>query len=141
MAALGRGSVSAAPHDAEAWRVSAGIARFGVDGSEADLPQECGLDRTVAFDKGCYLGQEAMAKVRNLGHPRRVLLALEAEEELRAGDVVERDGVEAGRVTSAAIVDGRAVALASVRWDAREGPLRTRTGAELRVRTASLSPR
>ena len=55
----------------EAWRIAAGIPRFGVDALEEDLPQEGGFADTVSFEKGCYLGQEAVAKVRNLGHPRR----------------------------------------------------------------------
>jgi tRNA-modifying protein YgfZ len=115
----------------EEWRVMAGIPRCGVDALEEDLPQECGLEDAVSFDKGCYLGQEAVAKVRNLGHPRRLLLSLEAEEHVSPGDPVEVAGVLAGEVSSAAHRDGRAFVLARIRWEAREGPFRTSRGAEL----------
>ena len=107
----------------EAWRISSGIPRFGVDALEGDLPQEGGLGDTVAFDKGCYLGQEAMAKVRNLGHPRRTLLHLHADEAVAAGDPVESEGRPVGEITSAAASDGRWSMLAKVRWDAREAAL------------------
>jgi len=107
----------------EAWRIASGIPRFGVDAREDDLPQEGGLGDTVAFDKGCYLGQEAMAKVRNLGHPRRTLLHLEADEVVSAGDAIESEGRPAGEITSAVEAGGRWMVLAKVRWDARDAAL------------------
>jgi folate-binding protein YgfZ len=115
-------------------RVLQGTPRLGVDVSVDDLPQEGGLETAVSFEKGCYLGQEAVAKVQNLGHPRRVLLQLEADDEVSAGDSVFADGEEVGRITSAVRADGVSVALASVRWAARQGHLRTKEGAELRAR-------
>lgn len=113
----------------EAWRVSAGIPRFGVDALEEDLPQEGGFGDAVAFDKGCYLGQEAMAKVRNLGHPRRTLLRLEAAEAVSAGDAVESEGRAVGEITSAAATDGRWSILAKVRWEARDQALTARAAS------------
>lgn len=121
----------------ERWRVGAGRSRFGVDGRVEDLPVEAGLDEMVSYGKGCFLGQEAVAKVRVLGHPRRLIVALEARGVVAAGDVVlagGRDGVEIGRVTSAASTSDRTVALARVDWDARQGPYRTPAGTELLVR-------
>ncbi len=107
----------------EAWRVGTGLARFGVDGTEDDLPQEAGLGAAVSFDKGCFLGQEAVAKVRNLGHPRRVVMRLRAERALSPGDAVTgTGGVPVGEVTSAAPTAQGHMALARIRWDAREGP-------------------
>jgi folate-binding protein YgfZ len=115
----------------EAWRVAAGIPRFGVDALNDDLPQEGGFGDAVAFDKGCYLGQEAMAKVRNLGHPRRTLLHLTAGGPVAAGEPVESEGRLVGEITSAAAADGRWSVLAKVRWDAREAPLTTAEGVAL----------
>jgi folate-binding protein YgfZ len=123
-----------APTDLEPWRVDAAIPRFGMDATEDDLPQECGLASAVSFEKGCYLGQEAVAKVRNLGHPRRILLALETAAPVSPGDAVCADGAEVGTVTSAARVAARFVLLAKIRWDARDKRLRTLTGAELTPR-------
>jgi folate-binding protein YgfZ len=120
--------------EVEAWRISAGIPKFGVDALEDDLPQECGLASAVSFDKGCFLGQEAVAKVRNLGHPRRLLLELESKDGVAAGEPILEGEREVGEVTSAARVDGRTVMLARVRWDSRAGALRTALGAELAPR-------
>lgn len=131
LASLSRTFAAASEEDVEAWRVAAGVPRFGVDGEEGDLPMECGLEEAVSWDKGCFPGQEAVAKVRNLGHPRRVLLHLEATEPVRAGEAVWADGQEAGALTSAAISEGRWYALAKVRWEARDAPLRTASGVEL----------
>jgi tRNA-modifying protein YgfZ len=119
----------------EAWRIGRGVPRFGVDATGEDLPQEAGFGDAVAFDKGCYLGQEAVAKVRNLGHPRRLLLAFEAAEPVSAGDPVLTDGNEAGEVTSSTTpAGGPTLLLAKVRWDAREGPFQTALGVPLRPR-------
>jgi folate-binding protein YgfZ len=123
--------VVAASDDVEAWRVRAGIPRLGQDVTDEDLPQEGGLEAAVSFGKGCFLGQEAVAKVRNLGHPRRLLVMVEADAPLRQGDHIFSEETSAGVVTSAS---GN-VALAKVRWQAREGPFRTASGGELRVRT------
>ena len=118
----------------EAWRIVAGRPRFGLDISEEDLPQEAGLGDSVAFDKGCYLGQEAIAKVRNLGHPRRLLVLFEATGPASAGEVVVVEGREAGRITSVA-PSGRAFAvLARIRWDDRRGPFLTAGGIGLTPR-------
>jgi folate-binding protein YgfZ len=121
-----------AEHEAlEAWRTAAGIPRFWVDATEDDLPQEAGLDDAISFDKGCYLGQEAVAKVRNLGHPRRLVLHLAADGEISPGDAVLADGVEVGEVTSATGTDGRWRLLARVRWAGRDGPFRSALGVGL----------
>jgi folate-binding protein YgfZ len=115
----------------EEWRVLAGIPRFGVDATEDDLPQEGALDDAVAFDKGCYLGQEAVAKVRNLGHPRRLVLHMRAQGAVSPGEGVRSDGEDVGLITSAVRhVDGT-VLFARVAWHAREGPFETSTGIPL----------
>jgi tRNA-modifying protein YgfZ len=88
----------------------------------------------VSFDKGCFLGQEAVARVRNLGHPRRALVRLEGDEALSPGQPVFAAGQEAGTITSAAVDHGSSVALARVRWPLRHGPFRTGAGRPLRIR-------
>jgi folate-binding protein YgfZ len=128
---LGESFAQAGNEEVEAWRIAAGIPRFGVDVFEDDLPQEGGMDDAIAFDKGCYLGQEAIAKVRNLGHPRRLVIPLEAEGAVSPGDPLEADGIEVGEATSVAQTGGRTLVLARVKWEAREGPLRTGTGVPL----------
>lgn len=121
----------------EAWRIAAGIPRVGIDATEEDLPQEVRLEGAVSFDKGCFLGQEAVAKVRNLGHPRRLLVQVETEAHgsLSAGDPIVAGGGEVGQITSASTTESGSRALARVRWDARQGPFETLSGEPLRVRS------
>jgi folate-binding protein YgfZ len=104
-----------------------------VDALEEDLPQEAGLADAVSFHKGCYTGQEAVAKVQNLGHPRRLVLHLEAGEPVTRGDRLVSEGGEAGELTSVAHDDGRWVALARVAWASREGSFATQAGVPLRL--------
>jgi folate-binding protein YgfZ len=139
-AGLAKSHRLAADEEVEEWRVLAGIPRFGVDTTEDDLPQESGFEDAVSYAKGCYLGQEAVAKVRNLGHPRRLTLALDADGPVSPGDPVMVGAAQAGAVTSAAGQDtgirGGGAVLARIRWDAREGPFATALGTALRPRRA-----
>jgi folate-binding protein YgfZ len=116
----------------EAWRIARGRPRFGADFTEDSLPAEAGLEGTIDFTKGCFLGQESVAKVRNLGHPPFLILAVRSAGAVAAGDAVLSGGAEVGSVTSVAEVpeDGFA-ALARVRWEARDGDLVTAAGAVL----------
>ncbi len=125
--------VEARAEAAEAWRVRRGIPRFPVDLDTASLPAEAGLDALLVDPtKGCFLGQEAVARVRNLGHPPRVVLHLRADGPVAVGARVVAGGREAGEVTSAAPLPGGAtVVLARVRWDLRDAPLALETGLPL----------
>jgi folate-binding protein YgfZ len=126
--------VHAGNEEVEAWRVAAGIPRFGVDALDGDLPQESGLNSAVSREKGCFPGQEAVAKVDTLGHPRRLVLALEGDGPASPGDAVLLDGSEVGEITSAVAIGDRTLLLARLRWEARDGRLRTVLGTELRRR-------
>lgn len=127
----------ASDKDAEDWRVAAAIPRVGVDTADGDLPVECALGDLVSFEKGCFLGQEAVAKARNLGHPRRLLTPLTSDGSVFAGDDVLAGQERAGTVTSVGRFDGRTAALARVKWEHRGAPLRTSGGAELLRRPLS----
>jgi folate-binding protein YgfZ len=129
------GLARVSPEAVESWRIRRGIARFPMDLDEDSLPAEAGLDDgvVVAREKGCYLGQESVAKVRNLGHPPRAVLALRAEAPVRAGEAVRSPGGEVGVVTSVDPLDGTTV-LARVRWEAREERLATAGGVGLAPR-------
>jgi folate-binding protein YgfZ len=130
--ALG-GLIEAGPDALEAWRIERGVARFAVDLGEDSLPHEAGLDHAVAYQKGCFLGQEAVARVRNLGHPPFVVLAAGSDGPVAAGESITADGRAVGSVTSATEVDGgRAAAIIRVRWAARAATLLTEAGGALR---------
>lgn len=124
------------PETVEAWRIRRGIARFPIDLDEDSLPAEAGLDDEVTIDrtKGCYLGQEAVAKVRNLGHATRVVLMLSADRPVEANRPVLAGDLETGLLTSVDTSGDAVSALARVRWGAREADLRTADGVRLRRR-------
>jgi len=116
------------PADYGTWCIKRGIPRFGVDLDEESLPQEAGWERFIDFTKGCFMGQEAMAKIQNFGgHPNRVVLARRSSEPVNAGEAVLTDGEEVGLVTSAA---GRDL-IARVAWRSRDARLQTSAGVEL----------
>ena len=61
------------------------------------------MERSVKYDKGCYLGQEIMARLRDRGHVNRALVGLRLSEPASPGDPVEdSDGSVLGRLTSVA---------------------------------------
>lgn len=61
-------------------RLEAGTPLFNLDFSSSNLPAESGvLDDRVSFTKGCYLGQEVVARMKSLGHPKQTLVALRFE--------------------------------------------------------------
>ena len=132
---LKKNLVEASPAAVDAWRIGRGVVRFPVDVGEDSIPAEAGLDALVDFTKGCFLGQESVARVRNLGHPSKVVIALRADGPVAEGEAVVCDGREAGFVTSATSVRGIRVLLARVTWEFRESALSTSTGVRLSPRT------
>jgi tRNA-modifying protein YgfZ len=116
----------------EVRRVRAGIPRMGPDFSQEALPAEVGLTWAIDMAKGCFLGQESVARVRNLGHPPRVLRHLAASGVLVAGSEVRADARSVGEITSvAAAEEGGSVAIARIRWEAEGADLMTADGREL----------
>jgi folate-binding protein YgfZ len=106
-------------------RVEAGVPQFGAEIDEQVMPAEVGVvDRAVSFTKGCYVGQEPVARLHYRGHANRGLRAILLDGELpEAGAAVLVEGRDVGRVTSAVASPtlGRAVALAIVRREVDPG--------------------
>jgi len=101
-------------------RIEAGVPRWGAEIDDRILPAEAGLDRThVSFSKGCYPGQEPVARLHFRGHPNRGLRVLELDEAPPPdGAELVHEGKAVGRVTSSARrPDGSVVALAYVRTE------------------------
>lgn len=93
----------------EAIRIAHRVPRWGREMDEKTLPQEVGIDGwAVQYEKGCYVGQEAMAKIHFRGKVNRRLALLEGEAIAPNSDVIA-NGAKVGRITSAA--DGRALAV------------------------------
>jgi tRNA-modifying protein YgfZ len=82
-------------------RIEAGIPGWGKELDDSILPAEAGLDQThISFTKGCYPGQEPIARLRHRGHVNRRLRVLEVEA-AEPGDEIVLEGKAVGRVTSA----------------------------------------
>jgi tRNA-modifying protein YgfZ len=115
------GLVEAGPEVFEVLRVEAGLPVFGKDITEKNLPQEIGRDaRAISFVKGCYLGQETVARIDALGHVNQLLkgLVFEAGSPCpELGAPLEAGGKQVGVVTSVAFSPTRnaPVALGIVR--------------------------
>jgi len=91
----------------EAERIAQGRARIGLDTDHKSIPNELGLlNKAVNMNKGCYRGQETVAKVFNLGHPPRRLVLLHLDGSSvdipSHGDPVVYEGKEIGFVGSVA---------------------------------------
>jgi folate-binding protein YgfZ len=110
----------------ERLRIEAGTPVWGRELDETVLPAEAGLDEThVSFTKGCYPGQEPIARLHYRGRPNRRLRVLEVED-ASPGDEIVLDGKTVGRVTSAV----RGLALGFVRREVEDD-------AELQIGGAS----
>ena len=119
-------------------RIEAGIPRFGVDMDETNLPPEAGLERdAISYTKGCYTGQETIARLRTYGQVSKALRGLVLPESITAlpvrGDVLTRDGRDVGKITCAIRSPRleRNIALGYVRKECNA------PGTELHVRRAS----
>jgi tRNA-modifying protein YgfZ len=117
---LERGARPAGLRAEDVLRIEAGTPVYGKDITEGNLAPEVGRTaEAVSYKKGCYLGQEPIVRLRDLGHVNRVLtgVRIEGSEPAAAGAKLWRDEKEAGQVTSSAYSPGlgTAIALAYVR--------------------------
>ncbi|HLF26375.1 MAG TPA: glycine cleavage system protein T [Anaerolineae bacterium] len=86
----------------EALRIEAGLPRYGHELSETYIPLEVGLWRDVSFTKGCYIGQEIIARMESRQRLAKQLVGLRASERLESGTELSVDGTSIGKVSSAA---------------------------------------
>lgn len=119
-------------------RIEASLPRFGVDMDETNLAPEAGIEaRAISYSKGCYIGQEVIARVRTYGQVAKSLRGLRLPDSLvelpKRGDKLFREDKEVGYVTSAlASPSFRAnLALGYVRRECNE------PGSELKLRAAT----
>jgi aminomethyltransferase len=116
----GSGAIAASPEDAELARLKHFVPRYGVDISERTLPQETQQMHAIHFQKGCYIGQEIVERVRSRGHLNRLLMGFRgaAPEQVAApqrGARLLMEGKDAGEVSSAGSAHGEFFGLAWVR--------------------------
>ncbi len=120
------GVPEASAQDAHVVRVENGVPRYGEDISDRYLVQETGVQHGVHSNKGCYVGQEIVERVRSQAQIHRHLkrVRIDGSEVPARGTKLLLDGKEVGEVTSAAFspVLGSIVAMAYVRGAAANGP-------------------
>jgi len=127
----------------ETLRIESGIPKYGVDMDETTIVPELGLEGMISYTKGCYVGQEIIARIHFRGHVAKQLTGLMSEPEavatgfLPGAQLKSIDDKNAGRVTSVAFSPklGRTIALGYVRYDfVDEGTELLVAGQELTVK-------
>ena len=96
-------------------RIEAGHPRFGRELSGDYIPLEANLWDDVSFNKGCYIGQEIIARMESRGKVAKKLVPLTAAAPLQAGDTLTANGKKAGTITSTAVGPNGAIALGYVK--------------------------
>ena len=129
------GAVEIDEATAEVLRVEQGRPRYGVDLDDSVIPQEAGLnERAVSFTKGCYVGQETVARLHWRGKPNRHLRGLRLREQVQPGTELRLGEREVGRITSvAASPRFGTVGLALVRREAQPGDVLDAGGVSAEV--------
>jgi tRNA-modifying protein YgfZ len=122
-ALLGAGAVEVSPAAAEIVRIEAGRPRFGAEMGTETMPAEAGIvEQAVSFTKGCYIGQETVARLHYKGKPNRHLRGLRFSAPVEAGETLRLGEKEVGAVGSAALSPAHgSIGLAILRREAEPG--------------------
>ena len=121
-----RGVLEMSDDEYDVFRIESGTPKYGVDMDETTIVPELGLDGLIAYNKGCYIGQEIIARIYFRGHVAKRLTGVVLAEPgavatgfLAGDELTTRDGKNAGRLTSIAYLPklGKIFALAFVRYD------------------------
>ncbi len=117
------GATPVAEDTAETLRIERGRPRFGVELDETTMPQEAGIhERTVSYKKGCYVGQETVARLYWKGKPNRHLRRLSLSEPVHPGTPLTLAGTQVGELGSCAVSPTLgAIGLALLRREAEPG--------------------
>jgi folate-binding protein YgfZ len=99
------GAVPCEPGSLDWLRILEGTPLYGTDIRDRELPQETGQDRALHFNKGCYLGQEIVERIRSRGNVHRTFSAFRLDGSLpQTGTKLEANGKEVGELTSVASI-------------------------------------
>jgi len=122
-ALTGAGAVEVSPEAAEIVRIEAGRPRFGAEMGTETMPAEAGIvEQAVSFTKGCYIGQETVARLHYKGRPNRHLRGLKFSAPAQSGERLVLDEKEVGTVGSAALSPALGpIGLAILRREAEPG--------------------
>jgi tRNA-modifying protein YgfZ len=118
--ARGLGAVAVTPSDFELLRIEDGVPLYGIDMDETTIVPELGLENLISYNKGCYIGQEIIARIHFRGHVAKQLTGLVLSGDGQHGtELTSTEGKNAGRITSthySPLLD-KFIALAYVRYD------------------------
>ncbi len=120
---LAAGAAGCSQADVELLRIAEGTPRFGVDLRDRDLPQETAQTRALHFNKGCYLGQEIVERIRSRGNVHRTFTRFALHGDAPApGTPLMVEDKPVGELTSIAstLINGQRLALGFVRREALE---------------------
>jgi tRNA-modifying protein YgfZ len=119
-ALIGAGAVAVGPEAEEIVRIEAGTPRFGAEMGTETMPAEAGIvERAVSFTKGCYIGQEPVARLHYKGRPNRHLRGLRLSGPAAPGSSLRLGEKEVGKIGSSSVSPARGpIALAIVRREA-----------------------
>jgi folate-binding protein YgfZ len=111
------GAIAASAEDAELVRLEHFVPRYGCDITDHNLPQETQQLHALHFQKGCYIGQEIVERIRSRGHVNKLLMGfrMESPSAPERGAKLLLESQPAGEVTSAASLEGEVFGLAYVR--------------------------
>ena len=120
----------------ESLRIETGVPRYGAELTDSVIPLEAELEHAIDFEKGCYIGQEIVARMKYRGHPNRLLRGIEIEANLTSQDChrhlqgarVFKEEKEVGWITSATFAPTleKSIALGYVRMQVTEAGSRVR---------------
>jgi len=114
----GAGAIAASAEDAERVRIENFVPRYGCEITDHTLPQETQQMHAMHFQKGCYLGQEIVERIRSRGHVNRMLMGFRIEPPIappQPGTKLMVEGQPAGEVTSSTVSNSVVFGLAYVR--------------------------
>jgi folate-binding protein YgfZ len=128
-------AADASEAEAERVRIEAGIPRYGLDMNGDTIPQEAGInERAVSFTKGCYVGQETVARLFYKGKPNRHLRGLKLTQPAEHGQPIVLGERQVGEVGSACVSPTHGpIALAIIRREAEPGATVAVAGADAQV--------
>lgn len=118
----------------ESLRIEAGTPGYGTELTDSIIPLEAELEHAIDFEKGCYIGQEIVARMKYRGHPNRLLRGIEidAEHPIKQNARVFNEDKEVGWITSSAYSPtlGKPIALGYVRMAVTED------GSQIQIETS-----
>jgi len=122
-ALLAAGATEVSDEATEILRIEAGVPRFGAEMDAGTMPAEAGIvERAVSFSKGCYIGQETVARLHYKGKPNRHLRGLRLSTPTAPGAPLRLDDKEVGRIGSSCVSPAHGpIGLAILRREAAPG--------------------